>query len=719
MKPRRPIKKADNRIKYAAAAVSLLILFVIAAVYYFSHGTGASEPETSTSASAPTTAKPAAPVKEMTDAEREELIQAQIRGASAKTAAKSTRSTEGEESASPSAHPKPDFPADLAKWTPDHFRLAREKRNPKIVQAVRQLGRGNDANPDANENAHLLAELLAAGSQSTALAADASADSEGASTTIPGLGPSIVETLGVNGSDDARAVLKRILLGKQPSDSSDHVLTMAALRAIINHPDEENQHILEVLLVVPDTVRPAGRGEVTADQLQEECLRLVKPIANSDFRLQLAKRINQGSSSPNNRRRVIAMLTSAEPANLSAQVELLVDGQLDPTILGRIDVQLGQSAEQILDALLHASLADWATKTTETSYLRTAGEDNPGHDLTFNDLVQLAHQVWRPEFGQALAVRIDGGDSSENNLPLLTLASTLPDDTIRKSLQRHLEAVALDDNTAGQYSELFSGGVRDPGLILVLKELPREAPNEKHQTSSGKTNSKSGNPAKETVSSKEQLARQTWLKISEKFVHDLVDRFTKAEVAHQRAANSVVARRLSPDSSDEFDSLIDAQPQTKRSVASPLKLIQRNEIPADVDLGFKLHDGASVKTARNINWPADLHSGLEKVATSRLAIQYVKLTSESDIESVAHFYQNELKTAVLRTVSKGRWVDSVTKLDDGQVRSVDVLITRAVPGSPPPRGTPEKINVDILSVQILDPQDRSKGDDTAVSSDSP
>jgi hypothetical protein len=714
MKPRRPVKKSNNRNKYIAAGGGALLLLIVAVIYFLSSGSRASEDEGS-AAPAAATPKAAAPAKILTEAESEALLAGQSLAPG--KAPKGAISSEEDRSSPSPARVKAEFPVDFAKWKPEHFRLAREKRSPRIVQAVRQLGRGNDANPDANENAHLLAELLTPSSDPTKLATDESTDSEGANTSIPGLGPAIVDTLAVNGSEEARATLKRILLGKQPSDSPDRVITIAALRAIVNHPDEQNQRILTVLLAVPETVRPAGRGEVTADQLQDECLKLIKPVATADFRLDLAKKINQGNSSASSRRRVIAMLTSGDPANRSAQIELLVNGQLEPSMISRLDAQLGPTAQQVLEALQRATPTDWATLETDTSIPPIPppnADENSREEITLNDAVRFAKQLWRPDFIQEMVARVDSDEITLANSPLLTLAAAIPSDTVRKSLLRKLAEFSADDDTAPQFSSLFSDEGYDPGWLVVLKQLPREEP----KASSGKTSAKPGNATKDLtvaqLSTKEQSTRRLWLKTSEKFLRGVIDRLSKTDNYRSGSVNAVAGQRLDPvESSEEFDSLLEAPTPAKKPVAAKA---HRRDSPPDVDVGISLHEGAEVKNACILNWPADFRGGLQSLASGQLLVRYVRLTSESDIDTVARFYQNQLKTSLLRTVSRGRWVDSLTKLDDGQVRSLDVLITRTGTGPSPPHGTPEKIIVDILSVQIPDPQEQPTKDDMAVSS---
>ncbi len=156
-------KKKDNRAKYAAVGAGVLI--VLGIIYYFFSGSSSATTESATpAAAASATPAPTAPGKIFSEGDSDALIAAQQAGPAKSTRKAATVSSDGEES-NPA---KPEFPGDVAKWTPDNYRLARKKRAPRLVQAVRQLGRGNDANPDASENAHLLAELLSPGPETTA-----------------------------------------------------------------------------------------------------------------------------------------------------------------------------------------------------------------------------------------------------------------------------------------------------------------------------------------------------------------------------------------------------------------------------------------------------------------------------------------------------------------------------------------------------------------------
>ena len=167
------------------------------------------------------------------------------------------------------------------------------------------------------------------------------------------LAPAVVEALGLNGSTEARAILKQILLGNQASDLPDRLLATLVLRTLIAHPDEQNQRILAAVLTVPDSIRPPGRGQMAADDLQQECLRQVRPIATAEFRLQLAECVNQHRR----RRQVVSVCWPCsrrrEAVNLNAQIELLVGGQIDPSKLAAIDRQVGQASQESRPSTQH------------------------------------------------------------------------------------------------------------------------------------------------------------------------------------------------------------------------------------------------------------------------------------------------------------------------------------------------------------------------------
>jgi hypothetical protein len=607
---------------------------------------------------------------------------------------------------------KPEFPADVNQWTAEHFRLARAKRNPKLVAAVRSLGRGNTENSESKANAALLIELLQAPAQgSTFVGAPGSEAGDApvgvAAAPIPGVPEAIVESLAFNGTPEAQTTLKNLLLGKQSSDIPDRNLVVATLNTFAAKLDQENQKILAVVLTSPNSIRPAGRGQLTADQLQEECLRIVRPLALPEFRLQLAQRAAQGALSPAARQRLLQLLLTAEPTNIPAQVELSVNGQLDPAARATLDSQLAQASQQVLDRLLTATAADWSSPGAVRHAAPVAFEDDspraatPLNSLNFGELANLAHHLWRPDFGKAVAARVQAATNPENEQGLFALATSLPSSAVREALAERWDRQWTDEAPNARTVLQFAPGPRDPSLLLVLKQLPRESPRSVSADAAAKARPKAGADAKDTPQSikqaKEQAARQEWLKVSESYIDGLSNYLAKAAETQVRGpAGSAKA----VNSVDDFNSLLNSHPAPSgtASAAQPSGEL----FPADWNL--KIHAPGDMQSSYKLDWPVDLKAPLAGDASEPLVIRFVRLNSLGDLNALASFYDRQLKLPLSRTTDKGRWVDGIVKLDGGRIRTVDVRLTRLDASSPSQRGTPERLVIDILCIEGPDPK---------------
>jgi hypothetical protein len=623
---------------------------------------------------------------------------------------------DGDASVAQAQPAKLEFPADVNQWTAEHFRLARARRNPKVVAAVRSLSRGNTENVDAKANALLLIELLQAPSQESSAAVSQgfeAGDMPAAAAIVPinGLPEAIVESLAINGTPEAQIALKNILLGKQPSDIPDRSLITATLKTLAAKPDPENQKILAVVLTSPNSIRPAGRGQLTADQLQEECLRIVRLTASPEFRFQLAQRAGQGALSPTARQRLFQFLLTPEPANIPAQIELSVSGQLDPTARATLDSQLAQASQQLLDRLLTATTADWSSPNATRQAAPVAFEEEssprstPLNLLNFGEIVKLAGQLWRPDFGKAVAARVQASTSPETEPGLFALAATLPSSAVHAALADRWDRQWTDEAASARamLQTTPTTGPRDPSLLLILKQLPREAPRSASADAAAKARPKSAD-AKDTPQAikqaKEQTAKQDWLKISDTFIDGLTTYFVKAAEAQSRGP---AGSAQTVNSVDDFNSLLNARPTqgSATSAAQP----DGELFPADWNL--KVHAPADVQTAYKLDWPADLKGPLAGAVTDPVNVRFVRLNSLGELSALTNFYDRQLKLPLSRATDRGRWIDGLVKLDNGRIRTVDIRLTRADISSGTQRGAQEKITIDILCVEGPDPKQQA------------
>ena len=594
---------------------------------------------------------------------------------------------------------KPDFPTNFADWLPDDFKRARQKRSPKLLQAVRELGTGNIYNPDVESNAKLLSDLLEAPAAEKAISPPPKKVAVGyddvdeplavAPSAIPGLGPAILDSLGVNAGIEARAAIKRILLGKQSSDVDERTLCVATLKALVDHFDVENEKILLAVLTVPDSIRPDGRSQYTADQLHEDCLKAVRPIATADFRFKLAQRMARGVSSPACRKRDMSLLLASDRANVPAKVELATSGIADASERPSMERDLFQASQQLNEHLFRAAPADWGHSKTTRAIPARNGYDEVSQRIPLVDVAASAPYLWRKEFLAATAHRLAVEDEPESRDSLLRLAAAMPSEVVRTALLRRWKA-----NWADEASALGNIGTNflDPGLLVILKQLPRET-----QTRVGAR--QFPDTAQGQKMAKEAAARKSWLRLSEAFMRQLMDR--GREFAEHRAATMAAAGTAQMLSSvADFDQFLNSSisepaanphPKSTASESKPLELNMRHP------------KGARPKLVYRSTWPDDLLGKLDSAIPDPIEVCYLRLEVEGDCDAVASNYSGQLKSPVTRQVDNGRWVDSLKNQDDDRISSYDVLITRADRSSEPAlRGASEKLIVEVLRVTIRD-----------------
>jgi hypothetical protein len=597
---------------------------------------------------------------------------------------------------------KPDFPLDFGDWLPDDFKRARKRRSAKLLQAVRELGTGNVFNPDSELNAKLLGELLEAPPEEKAVAPppkkvavgydDEPVAVSAPPTAIPGLGPAIVEVLGANGAAEARATLKRILLGKQPSDIDDRTLCVATLKTLVEHCDHENEKVVLAVLTVPDSIRPAGRPQYTADQLHDDCLKAVRPTATAEFRLKLAQRMARGVSSSASRKRVMSLLLSADRLNIPAKVELEIDGIADATERQALERDLFQSSQQTNEQLFRANAADWDGASTAPVTPVRNGYDDAAQLVPLATIAASAPHLWRKDFLTAVAARVAAEEELESRDSLMQLATSLPSDLVRTALLRRWKMNWADEaNSLGNIGNAFL----DPGLVVVFKQLPRETqvPNPRGGVRQYPDTAQGQKMAKEAA------AKKSWLRLSETYTRSLLER-CRQFAEHRSATTAGPDKTQSITSVADFDQFLNSS-----ASASNANLSSKSDVTESrsFELNLRHPKDARPKSVYRASWPEDLLGKLDNATVSPIELGYLRLEVDGDPDSIVSGYSRQLKSPVARQVENGRWLDSLKSLDDGRIASTDVLITRADRGSETAtRGATEKLVVEILRVAVPD-----------------
>jgi hypothetical protein len=583
----------------------------------------------------------------------------------------------------------PERPEDIAAWSHDDFRNAKAAGDPRLVQAVLLLGRKTD---EAEENVKLLVELLQ------------NEQPAGAATIAPpavrGLPQAIIAALAANRTSAARDALKAILLGKLTSPLEDRALTTAALGALVETGGAESDALLFTVLSMPDAIRPPrptslqdpDRSRMSGEELRRECLTLVRQSASPQLRVQLAEYLAHPSTPPTDRALLLPVLKEPRSDNFRAQATLALAGRFDPTSRDALQASLLTCARRSIDTLFYAP---------DTQLIR-AGEDQALRSVFAGMAPALLEEnsraievLWSQAFLDKLGQRLRDAGGALDEPGLFALATSLPCDSLRPIVRAHLYKHRNDGDALTRAAHFTASAMRDPGMLLVLKSLPRD----EGQTRALPRKGPAANPQLQRAAA-ERKAKQAWSSAVQTMVGTLNRRF---EIAGEVAR--LAARRTTPaastgalESVEDLNRLLDERKAKQQDAQPP-------DDDATPSLPLAMPGEAKLLASHHIRWPEDLE-GRTTAPTSPLVVHYAKARVPEQPQRLVTFFTRQLKGAQERPLENGLWLDSAQRPAPGKLRSIDVMITRGMALTPV---TPvsnvkngEELTVEILWIEIND-----------------
>ncbi|MGE0606485.1 MAG: hypothetical protein AB7O62_05100 [Pirellulales bacterium] len=600
---------------------------------------------------------------------------------------------------------KPVRPNDLTAWQPDDFRTALADRDPRLGEAARTFAR---VKADDEETARLLVELLAIPADQAGTAAQANSDDE-VDTYAPRGGPlapdtakAIVAGLAINGSPVAETALKDMLRGRFRSLVDDRTLVSAVVEALVQNFRPSYEGPLLALLKIPEQIRPEGQEprQVKAAELQSICLQSVEPVASSAFRKSLAQHLLARSTPASHAAVLEPFLLKPDILNLEAQIVLLgrnAGGDANPRLREPIEAFIADTIDWFMEVPLQPDNGRRIANGLRPDTAPLAAKALWGSDLSRLLSLPLAAPDSRPEGDQA---------------HLIEIMATLPTPAARSQL-----FAAFDRNSVhfSQVVQKTTEGVkswRDPGLLLVLKSLPREQPplDERggyKRPSRTLTGSKA---AAVERAKKEREARQDWFGATEKLIAAFNDRFYTAGLQQARRA-----RRAPPPGSsrsesgdDPFDSVRVPGEASARDSVSDEAADDEESSAEESFFPFAQLDELEPRTSYSLDWPEGLRGQLGTVEVGHLKVRYARFEKSDRMTRVFNYYHRQLKSPEEYNTKRGRWLDSIYRdPDSGLMQSVDVLVYRTIDEAPASRDTVEDLIIEILLVEAPDPSGKT------------
>lgn len=239
-----------------------------------------------------------------------------------------------------------------------------------------------------------------------------------------------------------------------------------------------------------------------------------------------------------------------------------------------------------------------------------------------DELESVVKYLWDPEFLGLVNSHLQAVGRLGYDYEFMTLAAALPVPEVRNEmanlLQSHWQEGADSLSTLGFFEKV----AMDPGLIVVMKNQPRE------RERVGRSQRPNDQPSPETV------AKNSWMKAGEHTLRSMNERLHDAAIKVGRT-----------------DGL-------------------NGEAPVP------LHFQAKVVADYSLNWPADLQQRIPEANPEFMRVRYIRIEQKGAITVANRHYGRQLKDAQRHVMPGVIWYDLLTDGSDrDKQRSVDVLLT--------------------------------------------
>ena len=122
---------------------------------------------------------------------------------------------------------------------------------------------------------------------------------------------------------------------------------------------------------------------------------------------------------------------------------------------------------------------------------------------------------------------------------------------------------------------------------------------------------------------------------------------------------------------------------------------------AATNLAFPLPADSTVREAYRIDWPGKQAALLPQLSDDSMKVLYVRIEERARARTELEHYRRQMDRVLEHTLADGRWLDSLSEdAEDGVVRSLDVLITRASPKQTISDEGEQELTVQILCIEV-------------------
>lgn len=480
----------------------------------------------------------------------------------------------------------------------------------------------------------------------------------GPASDVVVIAEAIVQHLVANGSPEADATVKEILCGKIPTglpETETIGLVLKVLMANADGPDSKSQKLLSQILVTPEEVRPDD-----PETLHSAAMTMMTGLAASAVDSMFGLADAAGPGGPGGQR---------GPGGMPGGMPGMGMGEDEGGYNGG-DEEAGMYAGG--GGGRPSRGAPGRDDGGPSGGIGGGGGRPPVNAMKLNvealspeQLDKVVKLLWTPAFTGQIADRIRATNLTDNT-EIFALAGALPSTSIRKAQYQSMQANHKQGAESLLSMGLFDGVARDPGLLVVLKSLPRPK-----VSASSSRNRNASQGAGDPVAN-------SWLSATGHMVSSLKNRLHEAAMASGKT-----------------------QLQGKPMI--------------------RLHAGASAPSAVfELSWPKDARSVVSDANPSPMRIHYVRINQtmgDRVIKKVVEHYRARTR-GTKRDIPNGVWFDGTLKsTPTGGRISSDVVITQGNGGGGGYQGgggeggggaIGSSYTIELIAVEIPDPKPTTK-----------
>jgi len=590
---------------------------------------------------------------------------------------------------SPKPPPKPARPEDFGQWKLADYLTARFEGDPRLLAAVKYLATERVGDAAA---AQVVAALLTR--------SDREATQRGAAKSNPALIRAVIGALYANGTPPARASLEQLLCGQFPTDD-DQLATSATLELMTGRPTPEMDAILLKTLVQPQSwAGPAPGQAVDRLAVGPQVLAALKASASEEGRLKLAEVLMRESLPEALRPPLQEFLLERQSANLAAQAALFAWPKLPVALRRHLEQSFILDGSDAMRSLLgvapqHANLI--AAMVLPTKPIPRGLEtlrDDPGLPA------RVEEHLWNDQFLLRLNESILRLERLEDDkIGAIALGSSVPRDATRAALYEALQHTWQDGPKVLQDAGVGTRTFCDPGLIFTLKALSRK-PNMLAPKS--RSSARPTTPRSKSL----KLSEEQTTKLDHQWRQYMLDVMKTYSARLETVATPV---RLS---GGEAGETLDPAGAAGRPLLS--------QEAARAGLPLELHSDARIVGRYDLRWPRDTAATGQNLRADWTELHYIRIQqTTSRLRALINHYRNELGNAgeILITekgiatsgsneLGRGVWLDGRPRpTTAGRKRVMNVVIMRPQTGPPPAADAPERLTIEVLTIEMNSPSD--------------